>query len=67
VGVNGLHAIDRDRLAQLDGAALAELNRAGYLEGAYLMLASLHNMRRLIAEKQRRLRAQDAAAATGRN
>jgi len=67
VGVNGLHAIDRDRLAQLDGAALAELNRAGYLEGAYLMLASLHNMRRLIAEKQRRLRTQDAAAATGRN
>lgn len=67
VGVNGLHAIDRDRLAQLDGPALAELNRAGYLEGAYLMLASLHNMRRLIAEKQKRLRLQDAAAAAGRN
>jgi hypothetical protein len=31
------------------------------------MLASLHNMRRLIAEKQRRLRMQDAASATGRN
>jgi hypothetical protein len=58
VGVNGLHAVDRDRLAALDGEALAELNRAGYLEGAYLMLASLHNMRRLIAEKQRRLRLQ---------
>lgn len=67
VCVNGLHAIDRDRLARLDGPALAELNRAGYLEGAYLMLASLHNMRRLIAEKQRRLRAQDPAAAAGRN
>ncbi len=67
VGVNGLHAIDRDRLGQLDGPALAELNRAGYLEGAYLMLASLHNMRRLIAEKQKRLRLQDAAAVAGRN
>lgn len=67
VNVNGLHAIDRDRLSQLDGPALAELNRAGYLEGAYLMLASLHNMRRLIAEKQRRLRLQDGAAAAGRN
>ncbi|MGE8280422.1 MAG: SapC family protein [Stenotrophomonas sp.] len=67
VGVNGLHAIDRDRLAELDGPVLAELNRAGYLEGAYLMLASLHNMRRLIAEKQRRLRAQDGAAPVGRN
>lgn len=65
IGVNGLHAVDRDRLAQLDGPALAELNRAGYLEGAYLMLASLHNMRRLIAEKQRRLRAHDAAVAAG--
>jgi hypothetical protein len=31
------------------------------------MLASLHNMRRLIAEKQRRLRSQDAAVAAGRN
>ncbi len=67
VGINGLHAIDRDCLAQLDGSALADLNRAGYLEGAYLMLASLHNMRRLIAEKQRRLRTQDAAVAAGRN
>jgi hypothetical protein len=67
VGINGLHAIDRDRLALLDGAALADLNSAGYLEGAYLMLASLHNMRRLIAEKQRRLRMADAAVAAGRN
>lgn len=66
VAVNGLHGIDRDRLASLDGPALLELNRAGYLEGAYLMLASLHNMRRLIAEKQRRLRAQDVAVSTGR-
>ncbi len=65
ISVNGLHAVDRDRLAQLDGPALAELNRAGYLEGAYLMLASLHNMRRLIAEKQRRLRVHDAAVAAG--
>ena len=67
VVVNGLHGIDRDRLALLDGAELLELNRAGYLEGAYLMLASLHNMRRLIAEKQRRLRAQDDALAAGKN
>jgi hypothetical protein len=65
VGVNGLHGIDRERLAALDGNALVELNRAGYLEGAYLILASLHNMRRLMAEKQRRLRAQDAATSPG--
>lgn len=67
IAVNGLHGIDRERLAALDGGDLLELNRAGYLEGAYLMLASLHNMRRLLAEKQRRLRAQDAALPTGKN
>jgi len=61
VDVGGLHGIDRDTLAALDGPALERLNRAGYLEGAYLVLASLHNVRRLMAEKQRRLRAQDAA------
>lgn len=61
VSVSGLHSIDRDKLAALEGASLADLNRAGYLEGAYLVLASLHNMRRLMAEKQRRLREQGDA------
>ena len=61
VNVNGLHSIDREKLAALDGESLRQLNRAGYLEGAYLVLASLHNMRRLMAEKQRRLREQDTA------
>ncbi|KRA47456.1 SapC family protein [Pseudoxanthomonas sp. Root630] len=61
VAVSGLYGIDRERLVSLDGPALLGLNRAGYLEGTYLMLASLHNVRRLMAEKQRRLRVQDAA------
>ena len=59
--LTGLHGIDRERLAALDAAALHRLHAAGYLEGAFLMLASLHNMRRLLAEKQRRLRLQAAA------
>ncbi len=67
VSVSGLHGIDRERLAALDSSRLAALNRAGYLEGAYLMLASLHNMRRLIAEKQRRLRVQDGTTQAVRN
>ena len=62
VSVNGLHGIDRERLAALDAESLQRLNRSGLLEGAYLVLASLHNVRRLMAEKQRRLREQDAAA-----
>jgi hypothetical protein len=62
VSVNGLHGIDREKLAALDGESLHRLNQAGFIEGAYLVLASLHNMRRLMAEKQRRLREQDTAA-----
>ncbi|WP_372015932.1 SapC family protein [Pseudoxanthomonas sp. 10H] len=61
VNLGGLHGIDRDRLAALDAEALHGLHSAGWLEGAYLVLASLHNMRRLIAEKQRRLREQEGA------
>ncbi|CTP90856.1 SapC family protein [Xanthomonas graminis] len=55
VHLAGLYAIDRERLAALDAPSLHGLHRAGYLEGAYLLLASLHNLRRLMAEKQRRL------------
>lgn len=60
VTVKGLHGIDRERLAVLDAGSLLRLNQAGYLEGAYLVLASLHNVRRLMAEKQRRLRQSEA-------
>jgi hypothetical protein len=60
VNMTGLYGIDRERLAALDATELHGLHRAGWLEGVYLLLASMHNMRRLIAEKQRRLREQDA-------
>ncbi|MBS7458666.1 SapC family protein [Coralloluteibacterium stylophorae] len=62
VNLTGLYGIDRERLAALDAPALHRLHASGWLEGAYLVLASLHNLRRLIAEKQRRLRAQAHAA-----
>lgn len=54
--VTGLHGIDRDALAALGGEPLQELHRKGWLEGAFLLLASVNNVSRLIAEKQRRLR-----------
>ena len=60
--VSGLLGIDRERLAALDAESLHALHRAGYLEGAYLVLASMHNLRRLMAEKQRRLSLQDVVA-----
>jgi len=63
--VTGLLGIDRERLAALDAESLHMLHRSGYLEGAYLVLASMHNLRRLMAEKQRRLSQQEAAANAG--
>jgi hypothetical protein len=63
--VTGLLGIDRERLAALDAESLHSLHRSGYLEGAYLVLASMHNMRRLMAEKQRRLSREEVAANAG--
>src|SRR5690606_26716263 len=63
--LTGLYGIDRERLAGLDADQLHALHRAGLLEGAYLMLSSLYNMRRLIAEKQRRLRQSESAGQVG--
>lgn len=53
--LTGFHAIDRVRLAALPDADLVALHRSGWLEGAYLMLASLHNINRLVARKRARL------------
>jgi hypothetical protein len=64
--LTGLHGIDRERLAALDATALHALHQQGFLEGIYLVLASMHNMRRLIAEKQRRLREEAGAAVSAR-
>lgn len=55
VNLTGLYSIDRDRLAALDSDQVYSLHAAGWLEGIYLLLSSLHNVPRLIAEKQRRL------------
>lgn len=60
VNVKGLYGIDRERLAGLDAESLHKLHSAGYLEGAFLVQASMHNLRRLMAEKQRRLRQSEA-------
>lgn len=60
--VVGLHTINQQKLRNLDGAQLERLNRSGFLEGAFLVLNSMSNVRRLIALKQR-LRAQAAATA----
>jgi SapC len=57
--VVGLHTISREKLQALDGSTLEKLNRSGLLEGAYLVLASMNNMRKLMAMKQRKDRHSD--------
>jgi SapC len=52
--LTGLHTINRQKLAALDGQSLERLNRAGFLEGAFLVMASLANVKRLMSLKQRR-------------
>lgn len=52
--LHGYFTINQDRLRALDGESLAKLNRAGFLEGAFLVVASLNNMKKLIDLKHRR-------------
>lgn len=48
------HAISRERLAALDGAALERLHRAGWLATAFHAASSLANIDRLIEMKNRK-------------
>ncbi|WP_242098423.1 SapC family protein [Sphingomonas sp. CROZ-RG-20F-R02-07] len=50
----GYHAIDEERLQQLDAAALGELHAAGHLMPVFMALASLSNVTELVARKNRR-------------
>ena len=50
----GFYTIHEERLAGLDGVALARLHRAGHLQAIYMVLASLSNFRTLIDAKNRR-------------
>jgi hypothetical protein len=50
----GLHTISLETLRKLDGTALEQLNRAGFLHGAFLVASSMANVRRLIDLKHRR-------------
>ena len=60
--VPGCYTIATDRLAQLDGTALATLNQSGFLRHAFLVASSLSNVGRLIDLKNRRRRAEAGEA-----
>ncbi|MCW8125856.1 SapC family protein [Microbulbifer halophilus] len=53
--LRGLYTISEEKLANLDGESLEKLNRAGFLQGAFLLIASLGNVKNLIDMKRRRL------------
>lgn len=48
------HTIAGERLAQLDGARLERLNKAGVLRAAFCVLSSMDNVRRLIEMKNQK-------------
>lgn len=52
--LTGLCTLNREKLRQLDGESLAKLNRTGFLEGAFLVVASMGNVRKLMGMKQRK-------------
>ena len=51
----GFYTIAEERLAALDGAALAQLHRAGHLQSVFMAVASLSNLAALIERQNRRL------------
>jgi hypothetical protein len=52
----GFYTIHEERLGRLGGEALERLSKAGWLQAAYMAIASLSNFRALI-ERQNRLHA----------
>lgn len=60
--LRGLYTISEEKLARLDGESLFKLNTAGFLQGAFLVMASLNNVKKLIDMKHRRRRRQAEAA-----
>lgn len=51
----GFHVVDEERLEALDAATLGELHADGHLMPIYMAIASLSNIRTLIARKNRRV------------
>lgn len=54
--LRGLYTVGEEKLRALDGDALFKLNSTGFLQGAFLVIASLNNVKKLIDMKHRRRR-----------
>jgi hypothetical protein len=53
--VTGNYTINQQKLAELNGDALEQLNKSGFLQGAFLVVSSLGNIQKLIDIKNARL------------
>lgn len=49
--LEGLHTVNEEKVAALQGAQLSEFHGQGYLQLAHMMMASINNMSTLIAKK----------------
>jgi hypothetical protein len=55
--LEGFHTVHEEKLTELEGDVLADLSRHGYLQCAYMVVASLSNIRKLIRIKNQLLAA----------
>ena len=55
ISIEGNYTINQDKLFNLDGQALAELNSKGFLQMAYMVIASLNNVQKLVDIQNSRL------------
>lgn len=51
--IKGNYTISKEKLANLNGADLEQLNRSGFLQAAFLVMSSMDNMYKLIKKKNR--------------
>jgi hypothetical protein len=49
----GFYAVQEERLAKLDGAALAKLHERGHLQAIFMVIASISNLRALIERAEK--------------
>jgi hypothetical protein len=52
--LQGFHTINEEKLVNLNGEALVDLSRKFFLPAAYMVVASLSNIRKLIGKKNKR-------------
>lgn len=60
INLRGFYTINEEQLKNLTGEALEKLNKAGFLQGAYLVMASHTNVKKLIEMKRKRILQQQA-------